>query len=236
MEEKETTQGKESFVFFKSIFKAIEIIPSAEIKAQAYQTIALYGLCGIEPPAEADPYIHIIFAQAKIIMDNARNRYLACVENGKRGGAPKGNKNASKKQPKTTKDTTSDTTKKQANNNLNENVNVNVNIKEKEREKEKFLQSLSQKYPNLELNEAPDLEKHDLVKLEKAISESTYLQNTALSFIFQKYEKVINNFYKNFRESKISEYHAQEFEQRKYTAEEMNSLFDNIDEIDYEKL
>ena len=56
--------------------------------------------------ASQSPYVNIILAMAKPNLDSARRRYMASVENGKKGsefgklgGAPKGNQHARKKQP-----------------------------------------------------------------------------------------------------------------------------------------
>ena len=221
----------ESFVFYKSIFNAVEIIPDLETKAQAYKAIALYGLCGIEPPADTSPFIQIIFAQAKIVMDNARNRYNACVENGKKGGAPKGNKNAKKKQPKTTKEQPEKQPKNNLNVNDNVNVNNNVNIKERsnKREKEtKFLKSLSQKFNQLKINvENIDLDKYDTEKIIQAISDSKFLQNAMLSFILENYQKVINGRYADIKIKKESG-----FQTHNYTKEQLNNVFEDINNID----
>lgn len=235
-----TTQSEiqnESFVFFKSMFEAVEYIPKAELRAQAYKTIALYGLCGIVPQEDASPYIKMIFAQAKVILDNSRNRHNACKENGRKGGAPKGNQNA-KKQAKTTKETTSDTTRETSKNNLNKNKNKNKNKNEnknilernKQREKQtEFVKSLSQKFNKIKINvENIDSEKYDLEKLIQAISKSNYLQSAPLSFILKNYTKVINGEYDNITPTDPK----QEFLKHNYTREELNNIFDDLDKIE----
>ena len=64
-----------------------------------------YALEDIDEESQS-PYVNIILAMAKPNIDSARRRYMASVENGKKGaefgklgGAPKGNQNARKKQP-----------------------------------------------------------------------------------------------------------------------------------------
>ena len=74
--------------------------------------------------------VNVIMAMAKPNLDSARRRYMASVENGKKGaeygklgGAPKGNQNARKKQPlKQPLDV-------DANEDVEEDVNENVNVK-----------------------------------------------------------------------------------------------------------
>ena len=80
-----------------------------------------YALEGIEEESDS-PNINIIMVMAKPVIDAAERRYVACVENGKKGaefgklgGAPKGNQNARKKQP----------LKQPLNANVNEDENVN---------------------------------------------------------------------------------------------------------------
>ena len=64
-----------------------------------------YALEGVDEESSS-PMVNVIMAMAKPNLDSARRRYMASVENGKKGaeygklgGAPKGNQNARKKQP-----------------------------------------------------------------------------------------------------------------------------------------
>ena len=87
-----------------------------------------YALEGIEEESDS-PNINIIMVMAKPVIDAAERRYVACVENGKKGaefgklgGAPKGNQNARKKQPlKQPLDV-------DVNDNVEEDVNEEVNV------------------------------------------------------------------------------------------------------------
>lgn len=85
-------------VFYRNWFKGIDQIPSTDMKYDIIKMIFNYGFDGITPPAElmTNPYdIRVgIFNQAKELIDHDRSRWQKCVENGKKGGAPKGNKNA----------------------------------------------------------------------------------------------------------------------------------------------
>ena len=259
--------NRDSFVFYKSIFEAVDKIPKIEIQAQAYKAIALYGLCEIEPSENSDVFVQIIFAQAKTVMDNARKKYDSCVNNGKKGGRPRkennqtitnekpsNNQTKTKTKPKHNPTITNEKpsnnqtktktkpkhnptiTNEKPSNNLNDNVNVyvndNVNVyKERDREKEQeFLKSLSQKFPQLKINVSDiDLNTYDASKLIQAISNSDYLQGATLTFILERYEKVINDYYSNFRQKKNTN---QDFSQRTYTEEECKALFDNLDDIE----
>ena len=96
--------GKNSFVFYDSFLSAMKHLNDAEFR-ECVLKIRDYALDGIDEESES-PYVNIILAMAKPNLDAARRRYMASVENGKKGaeygklgGAPKGNQNARKKQP-----------------------------------------------------------------------------------------------------------------------------------------
>lgn len=230
-----------SFVFYRSIFDAIEKIPDLKTQAQAFKAIANYGLNGVEPEKDVNPFVSIIFAQARSVLDSARRRYNACVENGSQGGAPRENQNARKttekqpnKQPENNPKTTKQTTKKQPKNNLNENVNDNVNYHDKEREKEEekerefFLLSLKNKFPNLKIETSQkDFSKFELEKIIKAIEKSEWLQNASIDFIFKNYDKVLAGNYDSFKKQKKSE-----IKNREYSEEFLNNLFDDLKTVE----
>lgn len=115
---------RESFVFYKSFYDSIkELDPSDQ--AQIYDAIFKYQFEGEE--TKLNGICKSIFTLIIPQLEANNKRYL----NGLKGGAPKGNKNATKKQPKNNLDLT----KKQPNDNVNvndnendnENDNVNVN-------------------------------------------------------------------------------------------------------------
>lgn len=96
--------GKNSFVFYDSFLSAMKHLNDAEFR-ECVLRIRDYALEGIDEESQS-PYVNIILALAKPNLDSARRRYMASVENGKKGaeygklgGAPKGNQNARKKQP-----------------------------------------------------------------------------------------------------------------------------------------
>lgn len=102
------------FVFYPSFRKQLRAIKNEKIKLLIYEALADYGVCGIEPDfSDIDPLgtVEALFVPMRQEIDKAKARYIANVENGKKGGAPKGNRNAAKqpksseinpKQPKTT--------------------------------------------------------------------------------------------------------------------------------------
>ena len=96
--------GKNSFVFYDSFLEAMKHLNDAEFR-ECVLRIRDYALESIDEESQS-PYVNIILAMAKPNLDSARRRYMASVENGKKGaefgklgGAPKGNQNARKKQP-----------------------------------------------------------------------------------------------------------------------------------------
>lgn len=95
---------KQSFVMYDSFLEAMKHLNDAEFR-ECVMRIRDYALESIDEESQS-PYVNIILAMAKPNLDSARRRYMASVENGKKGaeygklgGAPKGNQNACKKQP-----------------------------------------------------------------------------------------------------------------------------------------
>ena len=118
---------KRSFVFYDSFLEAMKHLNDAEFR-ECVLKIRDYALDGIDEESES-PYVNIILAMAKPNLDAARRRYMASVENGKKGaeygklgGAPKGNQNARKKQP----------LKQPLDVDVNDDVEEDVNINENE--------------------------------------------------------------------------------------------------------
>lgn len=117
---------KESFVFYKSFYESIKEVDD-NIQLELFKAICEYSLNNEE--IELTPISRALFTLMKPIIDSATKRYVASVENGKKGGAPKGNQNA-KKQPKNNLKQPNNNltkTKEQPKNNLNDNVNDNDN-------------------------------------------------------------------------------------------------------------
>ena len=95
---------KRSFVMYDSFLEAMKHLSDAEFR-ECVLKIRDYALEGVDEESSS-PMVNVIMAMAKPNLDSARQRYMASVENGKKGaeygklgGAPKRNQNARKKQP-----------------------------------------------------------------------------------------------------------------------------------------
>ena len=95
---------KRSFVMYDSFLEAMKHLNDSDFR-ECVLKIRDYALEGTEEESDS-PMVNVIMALAKPNLEAARRRYMASVENGKKGaefgklgGAPKGNKNASTKQP-----------------------------------------------------------------------------------------------------------------------------------------
>ena len=73
------------FVFYRSFYDVIGLIPDEAMRCRAYTAICEYALYGVEPEEDADVLVKMVFTQAKPQID-ANNRRK---ENGKAGGNTK---------------------------------------------------------------------------------------------------------------------------------------------------
>lgn len=117
---------RDSFIFYKSFRDALQEV-SEDVRLQIYDAIVDYSL-GVTDKIEFRGIAKIAWLLIKPQLDANIKRYI----NGRKGGAPKGNKNARKKPLKTEQKLSEKqptvnlkTTEKQPNKNVNENVNVN---------------------------------------------------------------------------------------------------------------
>ena len=79
------------FVFYPSFRKQLRAIKNEKIKLLIYEALADYGVCGIEPDfSDIDPLgtVEALFVPMRQEIDKAKARYVASVENGKKGGNP----------------------------------------------------------------------------------------------------------------------------------------------------
>ena len=102
-------ENKGTFVMYKSYIDAVNKIPGDADKLELLLGICNYSMTGVEPTFQS--YVaDLVFTAIKPSIDGASKRYKTSVENGKKGGAPKGNSNAKKKQPKSTQEQPNETT------------------------------------------------------------------------------------------------------------------------------
>ena len=122
--------GKNSFVFYDSFLSAMKHLGDAEFR-ECVLKIRDYALEGVDEESSS-PMVNVIMAMAKPNLDSAKRRYMASVENGKKGaeygklgGAPKGNQNARKNNPQSTPKRPLDV---DVNEDVEEDVNENVKV------------------------------------------------------------------------------------------------------------
>ena len=88
-------KNRESFVIYKNWVDAINRLPE-ECQLEIYKSLMEYGLTG-KMPDNVSTICSAMLVSFSVSLENSINRYLASIENGKKGGAPKGNQNARKK-------------------------------------------------------------------------------------------------------------------------------------------
>ncbi|MBF0651086.1 conserved phage C-terminal domain-containing protein [Dysgonomonas sp. GY75] len=89
---------RDSFVFYRSFFEAIDCLPDAE-QLILYKAITVYSLDETEPEIQGTPAA--MFKLIRPVLEANTKRWKNGKKGGgygKKGGAPAGNKNASKKQ------------------------------------------------------------------------------------------------------------------------------------------
>ena len=122
------------FVFYKSFYDAVKQLQNAEDKCIIYQAICDYSFYDIEPTLEGITAIILTLIKPQIDA-NIKKR-----NDGKKGGAPKGNSNA-KKQLKTT------IVDLENNHRLNEKQpKEKENAKENDKDKENANENVPEKY------------------------------------------------------------------------------------------
>ena len=125
---------KRSFVFYDSFLEAMKHLNDAEFR-ECVMKIRDYALEGVDEESSS-PMVNVIMELAKPNLDSARRRYMASVENGKKGaefgklgGAPKGNQNARKNNPQSTPKQPLDVdVNDDVEEDVNENEEVNVEV------------------------------------------------------------------------------------------------------------
>lgn len=83
-------QKKDGFIFYKSFYDSINALDES-MQLEVYKALAEYGLTG-EMGDDLSPIAKALLTAMIPTIDNANKRYVASVENGKKGGRPKKNK------------------------------------------------------------------------------------------------------------------------------------------------
>ena len=127
---RKNNNDKRSFVMYDSFLEAMKHLNDAEFR-ECVLKIRDFALEGVDEESSS-PMVNVIMELAKPNLDSARRRYMASVENGKKGaefgklgGAPKGNQNARKNNPQSTLKQPLDV---DVDDNVNEDVDVDVNV------------------------------------------------------------------------------------------------------------
>ena len=83
---------KDAFVCYRSYIEAIRLLPEDK-RWEFFEKVICYSLDGVDPELQ-DYDTKLAFTLMKANIDSCNKRYKSSVENGKKGGAPKGNNNA----------------------------------------------------------------------------------------------------------------------------------------------
>ena len=163
---------RESFVFFKSFWEAIQEIPDDKDKLDCLTMIMQYGLYGDEN-SDIKGLPKAVFSIAKPVIDSIAKRYNASVENGKKGGRPKENKEPNKnlKKPNKNPKVNAGLNLKKPNHNLNDNDNVNDNVNDNEKKKEKGENPSRFSVPWGDLDQTQKKERWELMTEEERIAK-----------------------------------------------------------------
>lgn len=86
----ENISKKDGFIFYKSFYDSINALDES-MQLEVYQALAEYGLSG-EIKDDLSPITKALLTAMIPTIDNANKRYVASVQNGKKGGRPKKNK------------------------------------------------------------------------------------------------------------------------------------------------
>lgn len=147
---------RNSFIFYSSYYDAISELPEDE-QGLIYKAIIDYAIAKKEPH-NLTPACRMCFKLIKPTIDAALSRYDASVENGKKGGAPKGNSNA-QKQPKNNLETTQEqprnnleTSEIQAKNNLDIDIDIDMDV-DKDLDKDIDFELVNKNKFNIEFQE-----------------------------------------------------------------------------------
>lgn len=86
----ENISKKDGFIFYRSFYDSINALDES-MQLEVYQALAEYGLSG-KIKDDLSPITKALLTAMIPTIDNANKRYVASVQNGKKGGRPKKNK------------------------------------------------------------------------------------------------------------------------------------------------
>lgn len=86
------SMSRDSIVFFRTFMEVLENLPPEQYK-EVCSMLLRYAFDDIEPTEGTNPLVLALFTSFKAQIDYNINRYEIYMENGKRGGAPKGSRN-----------------------------------------------------------------------------------------------------------------------------------------------
>ena len=78
--------SRDTMVYYRSFRESLRELPPDLYKVVS-ETIFDYAFEGIAPGPDSNAVAKALFIAIKPVIDNAHNRYDACVENGRKGGA-----------------------------------------------------------------------------------------------------------------------------------------------------
>ena len=154
-----------NFVFFPSFFECVNNAPESE-RADIVYCIVQYGIYG-KVPKKTTQSFKMIFPAIKPIIDASVKRYNSQVENGKKGGRPKKDKNPNETQLKPKENpiktqSEPNTNPKRTEHKPNQNLN-----KEKDKDKEKNKDIKEEDHHQKEINKEKDFDVDDDVEMKK---------------------------------------------------------------------
>ena len=219
---------KDTCVFYRDFRNAARNF-LADKRAAFYEMILDYAMDGIEPPPDSEFIAHFELIRSRLDADIAK--YNAKSENGKKGGAPKGNQNA-KKQAKTSQNKLIQANSSETSHNVNVNANEYDNVTTGVvNAREAFCNAYG-----VTVNDTTT-DGIDFNSLSRAYSESAkFLQKhpaaKRMSWIVKNYDKIIGGTYQDFPTPNSHASEPQGITHTRYTEEELNAMFTQITEDD----
>lgn len=201
---------RDGFVMFKNWADTINALPE-EMQLECYKAVAEYGFTG-EIPQGLSAVANAVLISFSGGMKTNMARYLASVENGKKGGRPKKSENREEndkpsetkenlEKPNTNLDKPSETIKEK-----DKRISINKKkVVDTTKEKENLttssttLNSLLSCFENITLDVDFEDNAYDIDKLIEKVKESSYLQSfNTLSAVLSKYDEIMQDRYKDF--------------------------------------